>query len=76
MNYNIYRVDWCRQIVNYRRRLKTATDEVARLQKQLSERAQTVSVQGSDKLRSLRGTMEELSVALGKEKAQLQWLKI
>ena len=52
------------------------TDEVARLQKQLSERAQAVSVQGSDELRSLRGTIEELFVALEKDKAELQWLKI
>ena len=50
MNYNTYRVGWCRQIDNYRRRLKTATDEVARLQKQLSERAQAVLIQGSDEL--------------------------
>ena len=48
-----------------------AIDEVAHLQKQSSERAQTVSVQSSDELRSLRGTMEELSIALGKEKAEL-----
>ena len=53
-----------------------STDEVARLQKQLSKRAQAISVQGSNELRSLRGTMEELSVALRKEKAELQWLKI
>ena len=71
MNYNAYRVGWCRQIDDYRRRLKTMIDEVARLQKQLSERAQAILVQGSDELQSLRGTMEELSVALGKEKAKL-----
>ena len=53
-----------------------ATDEVARLQRWLSERVQPVPAQGFDELRSLRGTMEELSVALGKEKAELQWLKI
>ena len=76
MNYNTHRVCWCRQMDNYRRRLKTAIDEVARLQKQLSERAQAISIQGSDELRSLRGTMEELFVALGKEKAELRQLKI
>ena len=48
------------------------TDEVARLQKHLSERAQAISIQGSDELQSLRGTMKELSVALGKKKANLQ----
>ena len=53
-----------------------ATDEVACLQRQLSERVQSAFTQGSDKLRSLRGTMEELSVALGRGEAELQWLKI
>ena len=76
MNYNTYRVGWCGQVDDYRRRLKTTTDEVARLQKQLSERAQAISVQSSDELRSLRGTMKELSMTLGQEKAELQWLKI
>ena len=76
MNYIAYRAGWCGQIDDYRRRLKTVTDEVACLQKQLSERAQAILVQGSDELRSLRGTMEELSVAIEKEKAELQWLKI
>ena len=52
------------------------TDEVSHLQKQLSERAQAILVQGSDELRSLRGIIEELSMALGQEKAELQWLKI
>ena len=33
-------------------------------------------VQSSDELCSLRGTMEELSVALGQEKMELQRLKI
>ena len=53
-----------------------ATDEVTHLQRQLSERVQAVSAQGSDKFCSLRETMKELSVALGQEKAELQWLKI
>ena len=53
-----------------------ATDEVACLQRQLSERVQPASAQGSDELRSLRGTMAELSVALGREEAELQRLKI
>ena len=53
-----------------------ATDEVARLERQLSERVQVASVQGSNELCSLRGTMEELSMALRQEKAELQRLKI
>ena len=65
MNYNTYRVGWCGQVEDYRRKLKTATDEVVRLQRQLSETVQPASAQGSDELCSLRGTMEELSVALG-----------
>ena len=47
------------------------TDEVARLQRRLSERVQPVPAQGSDELCSLRGTMVELSVALGREEAEL-----
>ena len=46
------------------------------LQRQLSERVQVISAQGSDEPRSLRGIMEELSMALGQKKAELQWLKI
>ena len=64
VNYNTYRVSWCGQVDDYRRRLKTATDEVAHLQRQLFERVQAVSVQGFDELHSLRGIMEELSMAL------------
>ena len=76
MNYNAYRVGWCGQVDDYRRKLKTATDEVARLQRQLSERVQAIFAQGSDELHSLRETMEELSMALGQEKVELQRLKI
>ena len=76
MNYNAYRVGWYGQVDDYRRRLKMTTDEVARLQRQLSERVQSVLVQGSDELRSLRGTMEKLSMVLGQEKAELQRLNI
>ena len=72
MNYNAYRVGWSEQVEDYQRKLQTATDEVARLQRQLSERAQLASAHGSDELRSLRGTMAELSVALGWEEAKLQ----
>ena len=32
-NYNAYRVGWCGQVEDYRRKLKTATDEVACLQR-------------------------------------------
>ena len=76
MNYNAYRVGWCGQIDDYQRKLKTATDEFARLQRQLSERVQPASAQGSDELCSLRGTMAELSGALGWEEAELQRLRI
>ena len=75
-NYNAYRIGWCGQVEDYRRKLQTATDKVAHLRRQLSERAKLASAQGSDELRSLRGTIEELSVALGQEKVELQWLKI
>ena len=71
MNYNAYRVGWSGQVEDYRRKLQTATDEVAHLQRQLSERVQLASAQGSDELHSLRGTMAELSMALGWEKAEL-----
>ena len=52
------------------------TDEVARLQRWLSERVQPIPAQGSDELCSLRGTMAKLSVALGREEAELRWLKV
>ena len=52
------------------------TDEVAHLRRQLSERVQLASAQGFDELRSLRGTVAELSVALGWEETELQRLKI
>ena len=49
-----------------------ATDEIARLQRQLSEGAQFVLVRDLDELQSLRGTIEELSIALKEGKAELQ----
>ena len=52
------------------------TDEVARLQRWLSERVQPIPAQGSDELCSLTGTMAELSVAFGQEEAKLRWLKV
>ena len=52
-----------------------ATNEVARLRKQLTEGAQSTSAWNSDELQSLR-TAEELSIALGEGKVKLQQLKI
>ena len=75
-NYNAYRIGWSGQVEDYRRKLQTTTDEVARLRRQLSERVQSTSAQGSDELCSLRETMEELFVALGREQAELRRLKI
>ena len=68
----MYRAGWCRQVNEYRGKLKMATDEVAQLQRQLAEGAQFAPVQGPDKLQSLRRTVEELSVTLGEGKAELQ----
>ena len=48
-----------------------ATDEVARLQRQLSEGAQFIPIRDPDELRSLRGTIEELSIALGEGRIEL-----
>ena len=76
MLFRSYRVGWCGQVEDYQRKLQTVTDEVAHLQRQLSARVQPASAQGFDELRSLRGTMAELSVALGWEEVKLQWLKI
>ena len=53
-----------------------ATDEVVRLQRQLSEGAQFAPIRDPDELQSSRGTIEELSVTLGERKAELQQLKI
>ena len=53
-----------------------ATDEVAHLRRQLAEGAQSASARDFDELQSLRRTAEELSVALGEVKAELQQLKI
>ena len=71
-NYNAYQVGWCGQVDDYRGKLRTVTDEVARLQRQLSERVKPASAQGFDEVHSLRGTKEELSIALGEGKAELQ----
>ena len=56
----------------YKERLRVAADEVARLQRQLADRAQPTSTQDSNELQSLRGTIEGLSVALGERMAELQ----
>ena len=53
-----------------------ATDEVARLRRQLTEGAQSASARDSNELQSLRRTAEELSIALGEGKVKLQQLKI
>ena len=53
-----------------------ATDEVARLQRQLADRAQLTFARDSDELQSLRGTVERISVTLGEKTAELQQLKI
>ena len=53
-----------------------ATDEVAHLQGQLAEGAQFAPALDSDELQSLRKIIEELSVALGEGKVELQQLKI
>ena len=75
-SYDAHQTGWRRQVDEYKGRLRMATDEVACLRRQLSERVQLASAQGSDELHSLRGTMAELSVALGWEEAELQRLKI
>ena len=71
MTYDTHRVSWSRQVEDYRKRLQTVTDEVARLQRWLSERVQLVPAQDFDELCSLRGTMAELSIALEWEEAKL-----
>ena len=76
MSYNAYRAGWCKQVDDYRGKLRIATDEVARLQKQLAEGPQFAPIRDPDELQSLRRTVEELSAALGKGKAELQQLKI
>ena len=76
MSYDAYRVGWCKQVDDYRGKLRMATDEVARLQRQLTEGAQFAPIRDPDELQSLRRTVEELSVALGEGKAELQQLKI
>ena len=75
-SYDAYRADWCRQVDEYRGKLRMATDEVACLQRQLAEGAQFAPVRDPDELQSLRRTVEELSVTLGEGKAELQQLKI
>ena len=65
-----------KQVDEYKGRLRMATDEVARLQGQLAGGAQLASARDSSELQSLRRTTEELSVALGEGKDELQQLKI
>ena len=72
MSYETYQADWCRQVDEYREKLRMATDEVAHLQRKLAEGAQFAPVWDSDELQSLRRIVEELSVALGEGKAELQ----
>ena len=72
MNYNAYWVGWCKQVDDYRGKLRMATDEVVRLQRQLSEGAPFAPVRDPDELQSLRGTVEELSVVFREKKAELQ----
>ena len=72
MSYDVHRAGWCRQADEYKGRLRVATDEVARLQGQLADRAQLTSSRDSNELQSLRRTVEGLSVALGERTAELQ----
>ena len=76
MSYDVHRAGWRRQVDEYKGRLRVATDEVARLQRQLADRAQLTSARDSDELQSLRGTVEGISVILGEKTAELQQLKI
>ena len=39
MSYDVHRAGWRRQVDEYKGRLRVATDEVARLQRQLADRA-------------------------------------
>ena len=68
----MYQAGWCRQMDKYRGKLRMATDEVARLQRQLAGGAQFAPILDFDELQSLRRTIEELSIALGEGKAELQ----
>ena len=72
----MHQVGWRRQVDEYKERLRVATDEVARLQGQLADRAQLASSQDSNELQSLRRTTEGLSVVLRERTAELQQLKI
>ena len=72
----MHRASWRRQVEEYKGRLKTATDKVIRLQRQLASRAQLTSTRDFDELQSLRGTVEGISVALGERMVELQQLKI
>ncbi|XP_073104026.1 uncharacterized protein [Elaeis guineensis] len=76
VSHDVHRASWRRQVEEYKGRLRAATDEVARLQRQLANRAQLTSARDSDELQSLRGTVEGISVALGEKTAELQQLKI
>ena len=68
----MHRAGWRRQVEKYKGRLRATTDEVARLQRQLADRAQLTSARDSNELQSLRGTIEGLSVTLEKRMAELQ----
>ena len=76
VSYDVHRAGWCRQVDEYKERLRVATDEVARLQGQLADRAQLASSRDSNELQSLRRTAKGLSVALGERTAELWQLKI
>ena len=71
VSYDVHRAGWRRQVDEYKGRLRMATDEVARLQGQLADRAQLASSRDSNKLQSLRRTAEGLSVALGERTVEL-----
>ena len=71
MSHDVHRAGWRRQVGEYKRRLRVATDEVAHLQGQLADRAQLTSSRDSNELQSLRGTTEGLSVALRERMAEL-----
>ena len=75
-SYDAYRAGWRKQVDEYKGRLRMATDEVAHLQGQLAGEAQLASARDSSELQSLRRTTEELSVALGEGKAELQQVMI
>ena len=72
VTHDVHRAGWRRQVDEYKGRLRVAADEVARLQRQLADRAQLTSARDSNELQSLRGTIEGLSIALEERMAELQ----